>query len=127
MLTSLPRVAPVLARHALGYADLATEEMDGIGTRLRRRLLATAVCGVAASFTVLMCCCLVIAMTWDTPYRAIVIAGLALAFLAMAIVAGEVARRERQRSARLFPRLRSEWNRDREALRQVLAAQEEQA
>jgi uncharacterized membrane protein YqjE len=126
MLTALPRVAPVLARHALGYADLATEELDGIGTRLRRRLLATVACGVAASFAVLMACCLVIAMTWDTPYRAMVIAGLALAFLAIAIVAGEVARRERQRSARLFPRLRSEWNRDREALREVLAALEEQ-
>lgn len=124
MLSALPRIAPVLARHALGYADLASEELDGIGTRLRREVIWTMACAVAAGFALLMLCCLAIAMAWDTPYRTMVIAGLALAFFAAAIVAGEVARRVRQKSAGLFPRLSSEWNRDRETLREVLAARE---
>lgn len=127
VLTALPRLAPVLARHALGYADLATEELDSVGTRLRRRALATLACTVASSLAVLMFCVLAIVMAWDTPYRTIVIAGLAVAFLAAAIVTGEVARRELRKSAPLFARLSDEWRRDREALREVLATREGQS
>jgi hypothetical protein len=77
LLTALPRVAPVLARHALGYADLAVEELDSLGDRLRRRLIAMLACTVAASVAVLMFCLLAIAMAWDTPYGITVVAGLA--------------------------------------------------
>ena len=126
-LTALPRLAPVLARHALGYADLAAEELDGIGSRLRTRLLATLACTIAASVAVLMFCLLAVARAWDTPYRTTVIAGIALAFSVAAIVAGEAARRERQKSARIFPRLSGELNKDREVLRAVLAAHVEQS
>jgi uncharacterized membrane protein YqjE len=125
MLYALPRVAPVLARHALGYADLATEELDGIAARLRRRMVAMAACMVAAGIALLLGCCLLIAIAWDTPNRNAVIAGLALVFFAAAIAAGEIARRERRRAGPAFARLRSEWNRDRETLRQVLAARDE--
>lgn len=124
IVAALPRIAPVLARHALGYADLATEELQEAGEMLRRRVRATAICAIAASFSVLMFCCLAIAVAWDTPYRITVIAGLALSFVTAAIIAGEVARRERRKSARLFERLRSAWMTDREALREVLAARE---
>lgn len=124
LLTALPRLAPVLARHALGYADLAGEELDSLGDRLRRRLVVTLACTVAAAIAVLMFCFLAVAIAWDTPYRTTVIAGLALAFSAAALVTGGLARRERQRSARAFPRLSTAWNQDRELLREVLAAQE---
>ena len=122
--TALSRLAPVLARHALGYAALAAEELDSLGDRLRRRLVATLACTVAAAIAVLMFCFLAVAIAWDTPYRTTVVAGLALAFSAAALVAGGLARRERQRSARAFPRLSTAWNQDRELLREVLAAQE---
>lgn len=125
-LTALPRLAPVLARHALGYADLAAEELDGIGSRLRRRIFATLACTIAASVAVLMFCLLAVASAWDTPHRTTVIAGIALAFTFAAVVAGEAARRERHTSGRIFPRLSGEWNKDREVLRAVLAARKEQ-
>jgi uncharacterized membrane protein YqjE len=64
---------------------------------------------------------LAIAIAWDTPYRYIVIAGLALFFLAIAIATGDVARRERRQTARVFERLRDEWTRDRETLREIIA------
>jgi uncharacterized membrane protein YqjE len=68
-----------------------------------------------------MLCALAIAIAWDTPYRYIVMAGLALFFLAVAIATGDVARRERRHTARLFARFRAEWTRDREALREIIA------
>ncbi len=126
MLYALPRIAPVLARHALGYADLATEELDGIVARLERRMVAMAACAVATGIALLLGCCLLITLAWDTPYRHVVIAGLALVFLAGAIAAGEIARRERRNAGPAFERLRSEWNRDRETLRQVLAVREDE-
>jgi uncharacterized membrane protein YqjE len=124
LLIALPRLAPVLARHALGYADLAAEELDSLGDRLRTRLVATLACTIAASVAVLMLCFLAIAIAWDTPYRTTVVAGLAVAFAVAAVVTGALARRERQKSASAFPRLSIAWNRDRELLREVLAARE---
>ena len=124
VLTALPRLAPVLARHALGYADLAAEELDSLGDRLRRRLVATLACTVASGMAVLMFCFLAVAIAWDTPYRTTVIAGLAVAFSVAALATGELARRERQRSAQAFPRMSTAWHHDRELLREVLAARE---
>jgi uncharacterized membrane protein YqjE len=120
LLYALPRALPLLARHALGYVDLATEELDGLGGRLRRRALAAAVCGLATLVAVLLGCGLAIAIAWETPYRYVVIAGLALAFLAVAIAAGEIARRERRHTAGMFERVRKEWTQDRATLRQIM-------
>ena len=113
-------MVPLLARHALGYVDLATEELDGLAARMRRRALAAASCVLATFLAVVMASGLAIALAWDTPYRYIVIAGLTLFFLAVAIATGDVARRERRHVARLFERLRAEWLRDREALREII-------
>jgi len=124
IVAALPRIAPLLARHALGYADLATEELAVAGALLRQRMRATAACAVAAGLAVLMLCCLAIAVSWDTPHRITVIAVLALAFVTASIIAGEVARGLRQKSAQLFPRLRTEWINDRELLRETLATRE---
>jgi uncharacterized membrane protein YqjE len=121
LLYSLPRMVPLLARHALGYVDLASEELDGIAARIRRRVLAAAACILTTFLAVMMLSGLAIAIAWDTPYRYIVIAGLALFFLAIAIATGDVARRERRQTARVFERLRDEWTRDREALREIIA------
>jgi len=121
MLYALPRMMPLLARHALGYVDLATEELDGIAARMRRRVVAGAACILATFLAVTMLCGLATAIAWDTPYRYIVMAGLALFFLAIAIATGDVARRERRNTARVFERLRNEWTRDREALREIIA------
>ncbi len=121
LLYALPRVAPLLARHALGYVDLATEGLDGIGERLRRRAVAAAVCALATHLAVLLACGLAIALAWDTPYRIAVIVGLVVTFSVVAIVAAAIAGRERRRTGDVFERLRSEWMQDREALRQIIA------
>lgn len=123
-LIALPRVAPVLARHALGYADLAVEELDSLGGRLRRGLIVTLAFTVAASVAVLMFCLLAITIAWDTPYRTAVVAGLAITFAVAAIVTGGLAGRAGKKSKQLFPRLNTAWDRDREVLREVLAARE---
>jgi uncharacterized membrane protein YqjE len=124
IVAALPRVAPVLASHALGYAELAAEELEAAAALLRRRMSVAAVCAVAAGFAVLMLCCLAIAVAWDTPHRIAVIAGLALACITAALIAGEAARRERQQSAQLFRRLRTALSTDRETLREVITAPE---
>jgi uncharacterized membrane protein YqjE len=117
------RIAPLLVRHALGYADLAGEELDGVGPRLRGRAVAAATCAFAAFLGVLLTCGLAIALAWDTAYRYWVIAGLALGFFAVAIAAGEALRRERRRGP-LFGRLRDEWRQDRETLQRIMVARE---
>ena len=124
LLIALPRVAPVLARHALGYADLAVEELDSLGDRLRRRLIATLACTVAAGVALLMFCLLAIALAWDTQYRTTVVAGLAFTFAFAAFVTGGLARRARVKSGAMFPRMSTAFDRDRELLREVLAARE---
>lgn len=117
------RIAPLLVRHALGYADLAGEELNGVGPRLRRRVTAAVTCALASFLGVLLTCGLVIALAWETAYRYWVIAVLALAFFAVAIAAGEALRRER-RSGPLFGRLRDEWRQDRETLQRIMSARE---
>lgn len=125
LLYALPRMVPLLARHALGYVDLAAEELDGLAARLRRRAVAAATCILATFLAVTMGCGLAIAIAWDTPYRYIVIAGLTLFFLAIAIATGDVARRERRQIAGLFERLRREWMRDRATLREIIEERRE--
>lgn len=49
---------------------------------------------------------------------------LALTFATAAIIAGQVVRRLRRKSDRLFPRVRNEWVADRELLRQTFATGE---
>ena len=120
LLYALPRMVPLLARHALGYVDLAAEQLEGLAARMRRRAVAAAICILATFLAVALGCGLAIAIAWDTPYRYIVIAGLTLLFLAIAIATGDVARRERHQVAQLFERLRAEWQRDREALREII-------
>jgi uncharacterized membrane protein YqjE len=120
LLYALPRMVPLLARHALGYVDLATEELDGLAARMRRRAIAAAICILATFLAVALASGLAIAIAWDTPYRYVVIAGLTLFFLAIAIATGDVARRERRQIAQVFERLRAEWQRDREALREII-------
>lgn len=117
------RIAPLLVRHALGYADLAGEELSGVGPRLRRRVTAAVTCALAAFLGVMLTCTLVIALAWDTVYRYWVIAGLALAFFAVAIAAGEAVRRER-RTGRLLGRLRDEWRQDRETLQRIMTVRD---
>jgi uncharacterized membrane protein YqjE len=124
MVAALPRVAPLLARHALGYAELATEELTAAGMRLRQRALAMMLCAGAAGMAVLMSSLLAIAVFWDTSHRLTVIAGLLLICVTAAVIAGEVARRLRQKHLQLFPRLRNEWTTDRELLREALATRE---
>ena len=124
LVTALPRIAPLVARHALGYADLAAEELAMAGVLLRQRVLATVTCAVAASLAVLMFCGLVIALSWDTPQRVTVIGLLALTSATAAIIAGQIVRRLRRKSEGLFPRLRHEWVSDRELLRETFATGE---
>jgi uncharacterized membrane protein YqjE len=127
LLHALPRIAPLLVRHVIGYADLAGEELDGIALRLRRRAIAAATCALAAFISVLLGCVLVIALAWETPYRYWVIAGLAVAFCGTALIAGATVRRERREGGRLFGRLREEWSQDRQALQQIMASRNEDA
>jgi uncharacterized membrane protein YqjE len=120
LIYALPRMLPLLARHALGYVDLATEDLEGLLARMRRRMLAAVTCILSTFLAVVMGCGLAIAIAWETPYRYMVIASLTLFFLAVAIATGDVARRERRHVGQLFQRLRDEWTRDRAALREII-------
>lgn len=127
MLYALPRIAPLLVRHVLGYVDLVSEELDGLAAQLRRRVIAVIAFIAATLLAAMSSCALVIAVAWETHWRLHAIAGLALAWLAVAVLTGELARRERRRVGAGLARLRGEWERDRRVLRQVLAMQDDPA
>jgi uncharacterized membrane protein YqjE len=117
----LPKAAPALLRHLGAYVDLASLDLARTQREFSAQLLASVVMGVGAVFAVLMGCLLVIAVTWDTPYRVSAIAWMAGGFLLVAVVAALYrAKAVRDRSA-LFASVRREWQQDRLLLERLLS------
>jgi uncharacterized membrane protein YqjE len=117
MLPLLARLAPLVLRHLSAYADVAGEDAREAAALVARKLLsllAAAACGFIA---LLMLCILLLALTWDGPWRAWTAAGLAVAFAGAAAALGWPALRRTAGPDRLFfPRIRGELHRDRELI-----------
>jgi uncharacterized membrane protein YqjE len=77
---------------------------------------------VAAQFTLLLLCMLVIAMTWDGPYRVSAIGILAVAFATLTVVSVIQLKRY---SKGLFVGLRREWREDRSLVQEYLFSDSE--
>jgi len=103
------------------YAEIAGADARDAAASVARRLLALLLAAAASFIALLMFCAWLLALTWDGPWRTWTAAGLALAFaLAAAGLAIPVLRRRTQAGTNFFPRLRSEWHRDRELIDRAL-------
>jgi uncharacterized membrane protein YqjE len=74
MLWLLPKAAPALLRHLAAYVELASLDLEVTRREFEAKIFASVLLGICALFLLLMICLLVVACTWDTPYRVTAIA-----------------------------------------------------
>jgi uncharacterized membrane protein YqjE len=100
---------------------LITDDAGSAYAALVRRLWVGVVLAVAVAFAVVMACVWIIAATWDTPARQWLIAGLFGLFVLASVAAFLVLRALNNPPPRLLPKTRSEWEKDRVLLDDILA------
>jgi uncharacterized membrane protein YqjE len=125
LLWSLPRAAPALLRHFAAYVDLASLDLTRACRELAAELAATAIMAVCGLFALLMGCLLVVAFTWDTPYRVPAVAGMAGTFLVAAIAAAIYRTSVMRSNSRMLDTVRRQWHEDRALLERILASSDQ--
>jgi uncharacterized membrane protein YqjE len=125
LLWLLPKAAPALLRHLAGYVDLLGQELEETQRDFGTRLVVAAVVGVSVFFVVLSGCLVVVAMTWDTPYRVAAMAWMGGAFLLIAVIAAAYGLQVVNRQAPFLGTVRREWQADRVILERILASPED--
>jgi uncharacterized membrane protein YqjE len=125
LLWSLPKAAPALLRHIAGYAELAGQDLEQTQRDFSARLLAAAILGVSLFFVILSGCLIVVALTWDTPYRVSAIAWMGGVFLLVAVLAGLYRSNVLHRQAPLLGTVRREWHEDRVILERILSSEQD--
>jgi uncharacterized membrane protein YqjE len=125
MLWSLPKAAPALLRHVAAYVELVSLDLARAQKEITAELVALAVVAICGLFAVFMGCLVVVAYTWDTPYRVTAIAGMGGGFVIIAIVAA-VYRASAARAKSLFlASVRQEWQQDRILLERILSSDQD--
>ena len=125
LLWLLPRAAPALLRHLVAYIDLASLDLARAQRQLAGELVLTAVVAILTLFAMLLGCLVVVAYTWDTPYRVTAIAGMAGGFLVAAIAAAIYRSRAARTKAQFLGAVRREWQADRVLLERIWSSDEE--
>jgi uncharacterized membrane protein YqjE len=120
MLERMARLVSLIVRHAGAYGDLIADDMQCAYTALARRLWVGVILVVAVVFALALACVGVIALTWDTPNRLPMIAGLFGVFV-FASIAALIGLRNQQRQQQVFiPQAGLEWQKDRRLLDDLL-------
>lgn len=117
----LAPLVPAILRHLRAYAEVAGADARDAAAVVARRLFVLLLAAAGALVALLMFCAWLLALTWDGPWRAWTAAGLALAFAAgSAALAIPMLRRRSSQGTTLFPRVRHEWNQDRDLIERAL-------
>src|ERR1700722_9213273 len=87
LLWLLPKAAPALLRHMAAYAELAGQDLEQAQRDLGAQLMAAAVFVLGVVFLVFCLFVLVLALSWDTPYRLTAILSMGGAFALLSIIA----------------------------------------
>ena len=125
LLWLLPKAAPALLRHLVGYIDLVSLDLGRAQRELLAELVISAILAICALFALLMGCLAVVAYTWDTPYRMIAIAWMGGGFLVAAIVAAGYRIKAVRAKSEFLGSVRREWHADRALLERILTSEEE--
>lgn len=120
MIERFAAVATVVVRHAGAYADLITSDLDSMWNGLVNRVWAGIILAAALLLTVMLGCAWIIAMTWNTGWRATVIAILATFFLGVAALAYRHLRSLGGRFPGALSLTARAWDQDRLLLEEVL-------
>ncbi len=124
LLWSLPKATPAILRHVAGYAELAGQDFDQTQRDFVRRLMAMGIFGICAFFVIFSICLLVVALSWDTPYRVSAIAWMGGVFLVAAVIAAIYGSKVARAQAPFLATVRREWAEDRVILEKILSEQD---
>ena len=124
LLWSLPKAAPALLRHMVAYAELIGQDLDQTQRDLKAWLLASVVLVLCLFFALMSACLVVVAMSWDTPYRVTAIAWMGGTFVLLAVIAGLYRSRLASGHAPFLATVRREWAEDRVIMDKILADQD---
>jgi uncharacterized membrane protein YqjE len=116
-------LVPRVLRHLEAYAEVAGEDAREAATLLARKLATILVAGAAALVSLIMVCVLLLALTWDGPWRAWTAAGLAVVFAVVAIAFALPILKPRAEPPRYFSRIRTELGRDRDLIERAFDGQ----
>jgi uncharacterized membrane protein YqjE len=121
----LPKAAPALLRHIGAYVELVALELEKSRRDLSVNILAGVVAGVCVFFTVLMGCVVIVALTWDTPYRVEAVAWTGGGFLTAAVIALIYRSKVMKAQEPFLASVKREWQEDVVVLEGILAEPEE--
>ena len=125
MLWSLPKAAPALLRHVAAYVELASLDLARAQKEITAELLALAVVAICGLFAVFMGCLVVVAYTWDTPYRLAAIAWMGGGFVVVAIAAAVYRANVARAKSQFLASVRQEWQQDRVLLERILSSDQD--
>jgi len=125
LLWLLPKAAPVLLRHLVAYAELAGLDLAKTQRDVTSQLVATALMLMGVFFAIFTGCLLVVAYTWDTPYRVAAIAWMGGVFLLVAVVAALFRSNLSRSQSPFLSSVRREWQEDRVILERILTSDED--
>jgi uncharacterized membrane protein YqjE len=121
----LPKAAPALLRHIGAYIELVALELEQSRRDLTVNIVAAVVAGVCVFFAVLMGCVVIVALTWDTPYRVPAVAWTGGAFLVVAVVALIYRSKAIKDQPPFLAAVKREWQEDVVVLESILAEPEQ--
>jgi uncharacterized membrane protein YqjE len=121
----LPKAAPALLRHIGAYVELVALELEQSRRDLTVNILASVVAGVCVFFAVLMGCVVIVALTWDTPYRVPAVAWTGGGFLAAAVLALIYRSMVMKNQQPFLAAVKREWQEDVVVLEGILAEPEQ--
>jgi uncharacterized membrane protein YqjE len=119
--SSLSRLIPLLLRHLDAYGAVAGEDARDALALLTHRLLRVVIAAGLALLAAIMACAFVLMLAWSQPWREWVPAVLATVFALAAIAIAAPALRGASDGNGLFPRVRREWQRDRELMERTVS------
>ena len=121
----LPKAAPALLRHIGAYLELLALDLEQSKRDLTMNILASVVAGVCVFFALLMGCVVIVALTWDTPYRVPAVAWTGGAFLAVAVLALIYRSKAMKDQQAFLTAVKREWQEDVVVLESILAEPEQ--
>ncbi|MGA2397253.1 MAG: phage holin family protein [Steroidobacteraceae bacterium] len=120
----LPKAAPALLRHIGAYVELVAFDLEQSRRDFTANVLVSMVAGVCVFFAVLMGCVVIIALTWDTPYRVAAVAWTGGGFLTIAVLALIYRSKAMQEHKPFLDSVKREWQEDVVVLEAILAEHE---
>ena len=123
MIDRLSTTAAIAVKQAGAYTDLILSDLDVSSKLLRRRVAWGATALLSLHIAVLLGCAFLIAVSWDSQYRLWIIAGLLLAFAAVAVISVWRLGVVDAGAPGVLAQTAREWAKDRRLLEELLAQQ----